>query len=132
MSSINKNRLSAIGAFLLAISIALGAFGAHALRGLINPETLETYKTAIQYAQLHALALVFLPLLKGAFSPTLILKTWRLILLGMILFSGSLIAVVLGRAYGISLDKAGIITPFGGLTWIISWCMLGWHLLRKR
>ncbi|MCB9246512.1 MAG: DUF423 domain-containing protein [Flavobacteriales bacterium] len=131
MTVIHNNRLSAIGSIVLALSVALGALGAHALRDLIDSSTMETYKTAVHYAQLHGLALVFLPLIQGSFNPTLIVRIWRMIALGIFLFSGSLIGLVIARANGANWDMLGAITPLGGVLWIVSWGLLAWFLMRR-
>ena len=95
-----------VGAILAALAVAAGAFGAHALRGRLEPRMLEVYQTGVLYHLVHAVALVAVG--RGAGG-------W-LFLAGIVLFSGSL--------YGLALSGArffGPITPLGGLCFIAGW-----------
>jgi uncharacterized membrane protein YgdD (TMEM256/DUF423 family) len=98
------------GIFLCGLSVIIGSFGAHSLENIIG-DKIETFKTAVQYQIFHAIGLILVGL---------IAKTFRLeFLSGIILFSGSL--------YLISVYKysfLGIITPIGGLCFIIGWAIL--------
>lgn len=124
-------RLAGIGALAGGLAVAAGAFGAHALRDLVTPERLVTFETAARYLMYHALALAGVGMLLttgvGALrlASGLRLAGW-LFLLGMMLFPGSLFALVL-------LDRPalGMITPFGGVAFIAGWIILGVTLLRR-
>ncbi|HZD55762.1 MAG TPA: DUF423 domain-containing protein [Anaerolineales bacterium] len=109
-----------LGGLSGGISVALGAFGAHALQSRLSPERLETFETGVRYQMYHALALLAtafgvvhwpgssLPLLAG----------WAFVA-GTLLFSGSLYLLVLtGKRWW------GAITPFGGLAFILGWVLL--------
>jgi uncharacterized membrane protein YgdD (TMEM256/DUF423 family) len=109
--------LGAINAFL---SVALGAFGAHGLEGKVEPKYMETWQTAVQYQMFHAVGLLIVGVLLGKF-PASALLTWSgwLMLIGIILFSGSL--------YVLSLTKIsilGAVTPFGGVSFLIAWVLV--------
>ncbi len=109
--------LGAVNAFL---AIALGAFGAHALKTRLSAEMLAIYQTGAQYQMAHALALILIGLLSERTpSSTLITLSGNLLLLGIVLFSGSLYALSLS---GIRLF--GAITPLGGLSFLIGWALL--------
>lgn len=116
----------AIAALLLGVGVALGAFGAHALRGIVAVEMLANWQTAVQYHFLHAIALLVLalhlqnPLLdrKGSFY------AWGL-LLGIILFSGSLYLWVITAWYPLV-----FVTPIGGSVWLITWMLLFMRFVR--
>ena len=110
------------GAVNAAIAVALGAFGAHALKEKLSEHYLAIWETAVQYQMFHALALIAIGILM---SPTLFGSvtqlSWagNLILAGIIIFSGSL--------YVLSLTGIGIlgaITPIGGVAFIVGWIML--------
>ncbi len=105
-----------IAAFVLFLGVALGAFAAHGLQDLLNANgRLDTWKTAVLYQFIHGLALFALAL----HSPgTPRFAFWSL-LLGVVLFSGSLYAMSLT---GIS--RLGAITPIGGLAFLIGWASL--------
>lgn len=112
---------SAWFAFQAAISIAAGAFGAHALSDVLDGKALSWWHTASQYLMYHALA--------GLISSSLFhyLPSLKIILcfffVGNVLFAGSL--------YIMSLTDfriLGAITPLGGTCYLIAWCCLGWHL----
>ena len=113
------------GALAAALGVAAGAFGAHALQDAVTADRLATWRTGASYAQIHALALVLVGVL-GAARPALRLgAVAALLLAGLLLFSGSLFALVL-------LDQPwlGAITPLGGLSWIAAWGLLAWRAAR--
>lgn len=102
-----------IGALLSALAIVAGAFGAHALKTRLTPEELDTWKTAVLYHAIGALALV----LYGVFDRNGRGRVagWSFVL-GVLLFSGSLYALALGAPRWF-----GAITPFGGVLLILGW-----------
>ncbi|WP_077215116.1 DUF423 domain-containing protein [Bacillus dakarensis] len=109
--------LGAINAFL---SVALGAFGAHGLEGKVEQKYMETWQTGVQYQMFHAVGLLIVGVLLGKF-PASALLTWSgwLMLIGIILFSGSL--------YVLSLTKIsilGAVTPFGGVSFLVAWVLV--------
>ncbi|MGN6120094.1 MAG: DUF423 domain-containing protein [Rhodanobacter sp.] len=103
-----------------ASAVLLGAFGAHALRGVLDARAVELWHTAVEYHAWHALALALAVALghgRGARVATVAFAA------GIVLFSGSLYALALGAP-----RWTGIITPFGGLAFVIGWLALGWAL----
>ena len=114
------------GALAAALGVAAGAFGAHALDGAVPAERLDTWRTGAHYAQVHALALVLVGVL-GAARPELRLgAVAALLLAGLVLFSGSLFALVLLDA-----PWLGAVTPLGGVAWIAAWALLAWRAARS-
>lgn len=116
----------AVAAILGGLSVAAGAFGAHALDGKLTDQYLDVYKTAAQYQMFHALALLGVAIL-GAIHPDaawLRPSAW-LFLVGTLLFSGSLYALVFS-----GLRPLGMITPIGGLAFILGWAALAMAGLR--
>jgi len=110
-----------VGAVSAALSVAAGAFGAHALRDRLNEAMRATYLTAASYQMYHALALVAVGLLAGATARpgrAIAAAGWAF-LLGTLLFSGSLYALALT-----GVRMFGAITPLGGVGFLIGWVLL--------
>lgn len=109
----------AINGFL---SVALGAFGAHALKERLSEKYLAIWETAVQYQMFHAVALIAIAILM---HPNLLGASGALstagyaILIGIIIFSGSLFALALS---GVGI--LGAITPIGGVAFLVGWVML--------
>jgi uncharacterized membrane protein YgdD (TMEM256/DUF423 family) len=118
-----------IAAFLGALTVALGAFGAHALKAVLSPVALTTYETAVRYQMYHVVALLMTGILfQKATSPKQQKRLSRAGLFfidGIVLFSGSLYFIVSKPFLGIDgLPWVALLTPMGGLLWIIAWVML--------
>jgi len=101
------------------IGVALGAFGAHGLRGRLTPEMLAVFETGVRYQLIHAVALLAVAGLMDRLSGWLIVTAGWLFLAGMVLFSGSLYLLALT---GITI--LGAITPLGGLAFLAGWACL--------
>ena len=103
-------------------AVMLGAFGAHALKGIISPEMLEVYKTGVLYQFFHTFALLSVGILMNFNqSKALTWSAW-LFITGIILFSGSLYMMAIS-----DVKALGFITPFGGVTWMAAWILLFIH-----
>ncbi|MDA9679833.1 DUF423 domain-containing protein [Gammaproteobacteria bacterium] len=103
-----------------AIGVVLGAFGAHALRGSIEPRLMETFQTAVQYQLIHALALLLVSLTMGWLGESLALEiSAYAFIAGITLFSGSLFGLVFTE-----IRWLGPVTPLGGLCFIVGWLAL--------
>ncbi len=108
------------------IGVALGAFGAHALRERLSTEMLAIYRTGVEYHFVHVLALLAVALLaRSAASPLLNASAWCFAL-GVLVFSGSLYALAL---FGVKV--LGAITPIGGLLFLAGWALLFLWALRS-
>jgi uncharacterized membrane protein YgdD (TMEM256/DUF423 family) len=115
----NKNILLA-GAILALFTVAIGAFGAHALQDLLlQNERTETFETAVKYQSLHALALLILGILSGNLKNVWINYAAISMVIGTIIFSGSLYILSITN-----ITFLGAITPIGGLGMIIGWIFL--------
>lgn len=109
-----------LGSLLAGLAVAIGAFGAHALRDRLAPDMLNTFETAVRYQMYHALALLAVALLLARFpSSTLIPAAGWSFLAGILLFSGSLYLLCL-TGY----KWLGAITPLGGVAFILGWLAL--------
>jgi uncharacterized membrane protein YgdD (TMEM256/DUF423 family) len=105
-----------------ALAVALGAFGAHALKKMLETSgRLDTFETAVKYHFYHTLALLLVGLLLTRVDAKLLEYAGGSFILGIILFSGSLYLLCF-TGY----TKLGIITPFGGLLLISGWLMMAW------
>ena len=125
-------RFLAVGAMLGALAVALGAFGAHGLKKIVPPETVNTFQTGVQYQMVHALALLAAAIIYEKFSNKLTRSAGTCFIIGIILFSGSLyILTILKATETVGLNGVGIITPFGGLFFIAGWLLLFAGILKK-
>ncbi len=118
---------SAIGAFILALTVGIGAFGAHALRDRLDAYATGIYERAVFYQYVHALALVIAGLAMSAHlaaEQTAGIAAWCFIA-GIVIFCGSLYALALSGVRAL-----GAITPLGGVAFIAGWTCLGLALLR--
>lgn len=106
------------GAFIGALAVILGAFGAHALRSHLEPRDLETFETAVRYQMYHAFALFAAAWLISRNMPHAGTAAWAFIA-GVIVFSGSLYLLV-----GTGQRWLGAITPIGGVAFIAGWILL--------
>ena len=108
-----------------ASAVVLGALGAHTLRGVLSAPMLEIWQTAVRFQFWHALALVACVLLArrshAAYLGAILFS------LGIVLFCGSLYALALGAP-----RVVGVVTPLGGLCFIVAWVALGVALYRQR
>jgi uncharacterized membrane protein YgdD (TMEM256/DUF423 family) len=123
---VNARSCLIIAALALAAAVALGAFGAHALRGRLGVESLAVYQTAVQYHFWHALGLMGVALLMMRTPGDKVLP-WIACLLaaGLLAFSGSLYLLALTGATWL-----GALTPLGGAAFIAGWLWLGWWAWR--
>ena len=113
-------RFMMIGCTNAFLAVALGAFGAHALKEKLSVEMLEVYKTGIQYHMIHAIALIITALIIDRLGANKMLQ-WagRLFTLGIVLFAGSLYVLSIA-----DVRQLGIITPFGGVCFLGGWLLL--------
>ncbi len=111
-----------LGCIMALLSVGLGAFGAHALRSRIDEARLANYQTGVQYQMYHAIGLIVTGLVLHMTSSTVLLD-WAgwLFFTGIVLFSGSLYLLSTSGH-----KRWGMLTPFGGVAFIIAWGFLAW------
>lgn len=109
-----------------AISVILGAFGAHAFKDVFSSSDLQTFQTATRYLFLHSLGLILIVLLSFHF-PEVNCISPVILLIGIILFSGSLYLYLL-----LKIRWMVFITPLGGLSLIMGWLTLFIQILKVR
>ena len=117
--------LFAAGAIAGLLGVAIGAFGAHALRDRLAPDLLAIFETGVRYHFYHALALLAAGYAAGRWPDGTAGPAGWLFIAGIGLFSGSLYVLALTGVRWL-----GAITPLGGLAFIAGWALLAWTALR--
>lgn len=127
----NKTALIS-GIIFAGLAVVLGAFGAHALKKILDAAQLQTFETAVRYQMYHSFALLISGILYGHFTNKFISTASIFFIIGILLFSGSLYAIILLKFNGdVGLGGVGILTPIGGLFFILGWLMLLSGVLKK-
>jgi uncharacterized membrane protein YgdD (TMEM256/DUF423 family) len=115
-----------------ALAVALGAFGAHGLKKIVDADSVATFQTGVQYQMYHALALLATATLFERFPNKWIKWAGAGFIIGIILFSGSLyLLTALKAADQVGLKGVGIITPFGGIAFIVGWLFLFAGIIKR-
>lgn len=121
-----------IGTVLAGLAVALGAFGAHGLKKIADSETVAIYQTGVQYQMYHALALLVLGILSTRIESSLLNYAGFLFIAGVVFFSGSLYLISSFKAMNKTIPTLiGIMTPVGGMFFILGWVLLLFALLKK-
>ncbi len=119
--------------WLGALTVILGAFGAHALKEILSPQSLNTFETAVRYQFYHAFALAITGILFKTYPHKWISLAGSFFILGIVFFSGSLYLLCFLSAKGIEgFNWVGAITPLGGLLFILGWIFLGAGIMRTK
>ena len=116
----------AVAGALIALATVLGAFGAHALKAHLSQDKLAVYETAVRYHFIHALGLLAIGILLRSVDVALLRWSANLVLVGIILFSGSLYLLTFGAP-----RLLGVVTPLGGLALIAGWVLFATTMLRQ-
>ena len=128
----NKSFLS-VAALLGALSVVLGAFAAHKLKQIAAPETVAVFETGVRYQFYHVFALFIVAILSERFKGKWINWSGYCFIAGIVLFSGSLYTLAALKAKeAIGMEGIGIITPFGGLFFIVGWLLLFFGVSKER
>ena len=130
MSKIDKKTVI-IAAILGAITIAIGAFGAHGLKELVNEQSLNSFNTGVRYQMYHILALLIIGLSSKISDLT---KKWTFgfMISGIILFSGSIYVLSIKELLSIDISSIGFITPLGGILFILGWLRLAFGIFANK
>lgn len=113
------------------VSIVLGAFGAHALKKVMNPDQLSSFEVGVRYMMYHALFLLFVST-TSFLLPEQKNVVYNLALAGTIFFSVSIFLLSTSGVTGINFKFLGPITPIGGLLLIASWGMTFFYVITKK
>jgi uncharacterized membrane protein YgdD (TMEM256/DUF423 family) len=108
-----------LGSLLALLSVAFGAFGAHALKTRLTPDLLATFEVGVRYQMYHALALLAVAWAWTRWPGSLVTASGWLFVAGIVVFSGSLYVLSLS-----GIRWLGAITPLGGLAFLAGWACL--------
>lgn len=114
-----------LGALSGFVGVALGAFGAHALKGRLAPDLFDVFEVGVRYQLLHALALLAAAWATSRWPGGAVHLAGWLFVAGTVLFSGSLYTLSLT-----GVRRLGAITPLGGLAFLAGWLLLAWGAWR--
>ena len=128
-----RNNHVTMGSALLFLAVAAGAFGAHGLRSVLEPDHLDQWRTAVEYQVYHGLGMLALAALAGRLPADRLKTVGRLFLVGIVFFSGSIYLLSTRELTGlVALARIlGPITPVGGLLLLSGWAWLFITALRK-
>ena len=119
-----NKRIILTAAFFGALAVVLGAFGAHGLKSIVEPNQLETWQKGVEYQFYHTFAILYLSTF-ARYKNKLISLSFLFFSLGIVLFSGSLYLLAIKDAYELSFARyLGPVTPIGGLAFILGWICL--------
>ena len=110
-----------LGCLSALVGVALGAFGAHGLRGRVTPEMLNVFEVGVRYQLYHALALLAVGAIAGRLPGGAFAIAGWLFVAGTVVFSGSLYVLVLSGQRWL-----GAVTPLGGVAFLAGWAVLAW------
>src|SRR5579875_1169426 len=121
-----------IGTLLAGLAVALGAFGAHGLKKIVDADTVSVYQNGVQYQMYHAFALIIVGILADRIANNFINYSGYLFIAGVVCFSGSLYLIASFKAMNKVVSPGiGILTPIGGLLFILGWLLLLIAILKK-
>ncbi len=124
-------KLILAGAVLGMTGIILGAFGAHALKKVLDASQLVSFETGVRYQIYHAIFLLVVANI-GTLSPKAAARIFYLTIIGVILFSGSIYLLSTQSVIGMPMSRIGFITPIGGTLLIIAWLQLFIDFMREK
>ncbi|MBP8066005.1 MAG: DUF423 domain-containing protein [Flavobacterium sp.] len=124
-------KIIAVAAFMGAVAIVLGAFGAHGLKEVLNESQLATFETGVKYQMYHALFLLFIGTMNLVAETTKKTILW-LVSAGVLFFSGSIYLLSTATVTGLSVKFLGPVTPLGGMLLIAAWLLLFAKILGKK
>ena len=116
-----------IACLLGALSVILGAFGAHSLKEKLDPNLLESFKTGVRYMFLHTIVILVINSIKLLDNKTLKLSN-SFFFIGILFFTGSILAIVMG----VPAKLIWFVTPLGGLILILGWLSLAYGVWRNK
>ena len=124
---INKN-IVVTAAILGALTIMIGAFGAHGLKELITEKSLVSFETGVRYQMYHVIVMLILGVSTGILPKT---QKWvfRFFIIGILLFSGSIYLLTLNEFLPFDAKTIAFITPIGGFLLIIGWLRLAYGVI---
>ncbi|MDB4257349.1 DUF423 domain-containing protein [Arcobacteraceae bacterium] len=127
MISQNTKSFMIITSFMIAITIAIGAFGAHGLKPYLDEYSTDIYEKAVSYQFYNMLGLFFISFVSYLLpASTKIIKSFYFVLIGTLIFSFSLYILALSKIFWL-----GAITPIGGIFMIVGWILCGYCIIKE-
>lgn len=118
-----NKKLVITGLVLGVLAVVLGAFAAHGLKPLISADSMVTFQTGVRYQMYHGLLLLFLST-TSVFDDKLKKSMLFLVIVGIVLFSGSIYGLATNVLTSFDFTVIGFVTPIGGFLLIISWLIM--------
>lgn len=126
-----ERKIVATAAFIGFTGIVLGAFGAHGLKKIVEPESVAVFETGVRYQMYHAFFLLFVGI-TTLVNDKVKKQIFILTLLGMLFFSGSVYLLAIKTLFSFDITKFGIITPIGGFLLIFAWGVLFLNIIKRK
>ncbi len=123
-----KNKYLVITSIIGAITIVLGAFGAHALKEKLGVDALKSFETGVRYQMYHVIVLLFVNTY-NSFTSKSKNTISLLFIIGIILFSGSIYAITV---FDVNPKQIWFVTPLGGLFFVIGWIKMGISFFKEK
>ncbi|MEY4704178.1 MAG: hypothetical protein RL042_374 [Nitrospirota bacterium] len=120
-----SQRFLVLGTVFAGLAVAAGAFGAHALKEILDEHRLQVFDTAARYQMYHAFGLCIVAWAIDRYPGQRLEQTGWLFTIGILLFSGSLYVVSLA-----GVRWMGAVTPIGGAAFLAGWLLFGWRIWR--
>jgi len=128
----NLEILLVIVIVMLGLSVVLGAFGSHGLKGLLTPSMLDVYQTACQYLSIHSLGLLLILILNITTKFKISNASIYSLLFEIFIFSSTLIVISISELLNIpGLKKLGLITPIGGVLMVLGYLLASLNILKS-
>lgn len=124
-------KIGVIAAFLGALTILIGAFGAHGLQKLVDAQAVASFETGVRYQMYHVFALLILAYAVPLHAKHLKIVA-RLFGIGVLLFSGSIYLLVLRDYLPFDITKIAFITPIGGMFLVVGWICFALYLMKAK
>ncbi len=125
---LTQKNIIVVGLLLAGLTVALGAFGAHALKELLTAnQRAETFELAVRYQFYHSIGIIVVGQLLASFNHRLLRISAGCFVAGIILFSGSLYALAI-----LNTTKLVLLTPLGGVCFIAGWALLAYGISKSK
>tara|TARA_B100000945_G_C19967356_1_gene405920 strand:- start:117 stop:506 length:390 start_codon:yes stop_codon:yes gene_type:complete len=124
-----QRKLLILGSVFGMLAVILGAFGAHGLKEVLTEESLTSYETGVRYQFYHAFLALIIANTSFFTNKTKNIVFWML-LVGVVLFSGSIYLLTTSAITGVSIKSFGFVTPIGGVFLILAWLVLILNILK--
>jgi uncharacterized membrane protein YgdD (TMEM256/DUF423 family) len=126
-----NNTIIRTGVLFGILAVVFGAFGAHVLKDALSAEALQSFDTGVKYQMYHALLLVLLSTIK-TISEKQKRIVFILLVFGILFFSFSIYLLATADFTGIDFKSFGLLTPLGGMLFILGWLFIGIYGTRKQ